>query len=108
MVEQFMDTVQGTKSEKKHKPKLYNDQQDSKDPDQVVMLISCHQSLLITKTNKPVLGSSKQYSKCYNIKCNFKPHSLQDCQIFITPYLFLCILNNIVLSIGGTIVTIFI
>ena len=42
---------------------------------------------------KTFWGALKQYSKCYNIICQFKPHSRHVCQIVIIPYLFLCICN---------------
>ena len=42
---------------------------------------------------KPFWGALKQYSKCYDIICHFKLHSLHVCQIVIISYLFLCIWN---------------
>ena len=38
-------------------------------------------------------GALKKYSKCYNIICHFKLHSLHFCQIIIFLCLFLCIWN---------------
>ena len=39
------------------------------------------------------MGALEQYSKCCNIICHIKPHSIHVCLIIITPYLFLCIWN---------------
>ena len=40
----------------------------------------------ILKMKKPFWGALKQYNKCYNIICHFKPRSLNVYQIIIFPY----------------------
>ena len=56
----------------------------------------------ILKMKKQFGGALKQYSKCYNIICHFKPHSLHVWQIIIFPYLISeHIKFQVFLSTGG-------
>ena len=61
-----------------------------------------------SENKETILGLSQQYSKSYNIICNFKAHSLHVCQIIILPYFISVHMKyQVVLSTGGIFETIF-
>ena len=61
----------------------------------------------ILKMKKQFGGALKQYSKCYNIICHFKPHSLHVCQTIIFPYFISVYMKfQVVLSTGDIFETI--
>ena len=55
-----------------------------------------------SENKEAILGALKQYSKCYNNICHFKPHPLHVFQIIISPYFISMQMKfKIVLSTGG-------